>query len=522
MANRNGNYSIDIKNYPNTLAGTSKNEWFTSFDNPNGSKSMYVFYVEADTQNPVNASLKLVTSYNRGRSWETQTISTLLTEGSDITLHYFYLIGSALAASPKGVIGTMTWANQSRLIYVGSTNNGNSWSNPIQVTTASQLGFNEKGLSFLYDGSRYYPQIELAILNNGTIYALSETNSTLYTPIVYFQSNNNGTTWSGPINVTCTEGLKCFKPRIQVDYSNSIYSGYYWLMWYQEGSYFNNVSWAQFTPSQSLSSSVTTRSVFKVQDSKNYDFDFYYNRYDTSNPFRVIQNKEFDSTYSQLIEWNTTLFTNTWSNKTLGESDILKLLVYPILSLNMYYDGKYYQYLYDNFFIEPDVNQYTFFQNNTFWQQKGTFSEYQSKQINWNGRINNTIAINTSLVEVNFLAQNETNLIQRTIFITIDNINPLFNIFSQLRYYFNPQSSNATLSNVQWDVIPSKDSAANLEVYSPNITTSNWEKITNNNWENSRPCIFASNTGQLYVLYTTLESNRFSLSFNSLFITFIL
>ena len=67
-------------------------------------------------------------------------------------------------------------------------------------------------------------------MKNDSILIVSEAEDPNFTDLVFVQSDNNGTDWIEPQNVTCTSASTestAEIPKIQVDRI----SGQYWLMW---------------------------------------------------------------------------------------------------------------------------------------------------------------------------------------------------------------------------------------------------------------------------------------------------
>jgi len=269
-----------------------------------------------------------------------------------------------------------------------------------------------------------------------------------------------------------------------------------------------NNQWAEFNESaaESLSSNVAIKNVTHHLDS-NYDFIYDSN----SETFRVIQVQNFE-----VWNWTCKNFGDIWTNSSFGRIDEVsqadslffgKVLFNFDRYFNILYDNETYQFFYQASFTgNDDIYQYIYLENPTFWTKQYNFTNHQMEQIFWNGRINDTIPINNTLVKVEFTAQNGTDTIFKEFYLFIDNRQPLFNYFEQKKEYFNPLSGNFEFSIIPWEILPSEPSSSILEIFREDIGISCWKRITDNNWQDSNPRIFVSNLGQLFVIYETLES----------------
>ncbi len=490
-ANKDGNYSIYINNFPNPLTESSLLEYDTSFDNPSGSDLWYICYLEANWDNLEEAKLKLMSSENEGRSWKSQTVKTFETTTDDYFVKMTYLQGSAVATNPKtGLISIITWVNWTDLMYVYSTNNGTSWSNTTKITDKNAIGG-----TFDIDA---HPQIEVAIMKNGTIVVLTETDKPNLTDITYFRSNN-GIVWSGPYNITCLEGFfvkKPEKPKLQVDLED----GRFWLMWNGHNGVNQTNQWCAFSKDQTLSNTSPILQVTTNEMDGAYDF-IYDNK---TSQLRVIQ-----STWDKLETWNITTFGGPWGYKSFGKKSELENINGIKQYINAYYDGIEYHYFYtETYSGNYDLFHFFDLENKTFWTCEGNFMENTLTQIYWDGKTNEENQVNTSRVMVYFNAQNSSDFLFRTLYLTIDNEEPEFESYTQERYYFNPLSANISLTDIPWAIISSEQCAAYLKVFSKQSKQKNWKQLTENNWYDTNPNIFVSNKGVLYILFTSLESGR--------------
>ncbi|TFF94841.1 MAG: hypothetical protein EU544_03980, partial [Promethearchaeota archaeon] len=116
----------------------------------------------------------------------------------------------------------------------------------------------------------------------------------------------------------------------------------------------------------------------------------------------------------------------------------------------------------------------------------------------------------TSRVKVQFKAQNGTNPpIIRNLYLKIDNTHPSLSKYDQNLNFFNPTSTNFDFSKIVWDLLPSEICVADLEIYQNSIEKSQHLPVTDNTFDDSKPEIFLSNTGELYMLYESYESGRY-------------
>jgi len=508
--NKDGNFSININNFPSLMTDTIEEDVHVSFCNPSGTDLWYISYVEMDIEREGltmkrfgNYKIKFLKSEDKGQTWEEKTVATFTPSGSNYMELIQDLSGSAIAANPsKGIIGIVTWYNTSELKFICSMDNGTTWNDPINITTAERIG----SKSFFNWWKGYYPGLEIGILKNSTIYVISQINNATHTPYVYFESHDNGTIWSGPKNITITAGqtigLFQKKLKMQVDHD----SGNYWLMWMHQNVSDYNITWAEFDGSaqESLYTKVNTDYLYYGND---INFDFLYDS--KYNLFRVIQVHKigFNPNYKyEVFNLSCSNFGSPWVNNSMGYHDALDDMHYSLPDFNIIYDGDLFQFFFQESYTGIfDIYQYYCYTNSTFWRDKGFFEENRLAQVFWNGRINNTIRINITTVIVDFQAQNNTDTINRTIYISIDNEVPSFQVFTQNRQYFNPLSSNITLTEIPWDLLASEECTLHLEIFKQGISLSDWQKVTDNNLNEMDPQIFRSDRGQLYILYETIE-----------------
>jgi len=492
MANKDGNYTLLIKNYPGLLTTSSNAENYLAFDNPSGTNLWYLSYVEFEDLDFGQLNIKLMISDDKGQTWFIDIPASFSVQGGFFKISR-YLLGSAVAAYPsRGLIGIITWVDTENLMYIGSEDNGTTWNAPAIIASKSQMGCD----TILIDQNNH-PKIDIAILKNGTIYVVSEADDDNFTDIVYVESQDNGNTWSTVRNVTSTANKECRKPKIQVDHN----SGDYWLMWrvLKGVTPYDKNQWAEFNESvgESLSSNVAVDNVTNRLQ-KNYDF-----IYDSiTGIFRVLQVNQ-----THVINWTCSNFGEIWSNNSLGPNDALPnspASFDPNYYFNMIYDGKTYHYFFKAEYTgNVDLYHYVFLENPNFWTRQGNFMSHQLEQIFWNGRINDIIPINNTMVKVEFTAQNNSDTIDKEFYLIIDNKQPQFNYFEQKLEYFNPNSGN-----LEWNILPSEPCTSVLQIFREDIGVSNWNRVTDNNWQDSNPRIFVSNVGQLFIIYETLEAGR--------------
>ena len=507
-ANKNGNFSIAIKNFPNQLTSTVELEDDVAFDNPSGTDLWYLSYLELDIEFEGEIihrigtyKIKLLISDDKGRNWEKKTIAEFTPSGDNFLELFYDLAGVGISAYPEvGLIGAVSWYNYSDLIFVGSEDNGMTWNSPKTIVKADEIGAN----LFFNPIKGFYPLLETCILKNSTIYVLTQANSPSYSPVVYFQSNDNGITWSGPKNVTVSHGNYIKKIKMQVNHQ----SGDFWFMWmYTNDTSIFDIKWAQFHEwnNETLYSSCPVNTIYSGKDC---NFDFLYDW--AGSLFRMIQIHPIGLVYPfeeyEVLSLNCFIFGNSWDISSLGYHDALESQYISVNTLNFAYDENQFQLFYEAFYTGfTEVYQYYVFKNPIFWEANGFFVKDEPIQVHWNGRINNTIPITISTVKVEFVAQNDTDTISTTKYITIDNNTPYFEDYVQKNNYFNPLSSNITFSEVNWDLLASEECSAYMEIFKQGITLSKWQKITNNNLHEKDPKIFRSNTGELFILYRMVE-----------------
>ncbi|MFX1281524.1 MAG: zinc ribbon domain-containing protein [Promethearchaeota archaeon] len=507
-ANKDGNFSITVENFPSELTSTIDLEGNVAFDNPSGSNLWYVSYIEKDiefeglTINRIGTfKMKLLISIDKGKNWEEKTMAEFVPSGSDYLELFYDLGGSAISAYPEtGLIGSVSWYNYSDLIFVSSTDNGTTWDTPKTIIKAPEIGAN----FFFNPFKGYIPQIDLCILKNETIYVISQSSHPSYTPIVYFESHDNGMTWSVPKNVSISHGTSIRKIKLQVDHT----SGDYWLTWlYTNDTFTFNIDWVEFNggDNESLYSNVPFDVAYSGKDC---NFDFLYDW--EKSFFRMIQIHPIGMSYPydayEVLNVTCMGFGNPWDNTSLGHHDVLENMFHSYAPLNFMYDGNQFQLFYEASYTGfTEVYQYYVLTNPIFWESNGFFIKDEPVQRFWNGRINDIDPITISTVKVEFRAQNGTDIISSTKYITIDNDIPYYEDYAQLKHYFNPLSSDITFKDIEWDLLASEECTAYLEIFKQGSSLSDWQKVTNNNLHERDPKIFRSNTGELYILYHTIE-----------------
>jgi hypothetical protein len=505
-ANRGGNYTIEVTNYPTTLTQSNLVEFDSDFDNPNGTDDWIISYKDISEDNPINQNLKVLISNDTGKSWREYLVASVEAEGEELYEYYVYTHFTEVATTPNfDFIGVSSLLNLSDFKFFRSYDKGESWTGPFYIGNCSELGFSR---SRIPEAEQFY---NMNILKNGSIIFISETNTTDLTSLVYYQSNDNGTSWNGPFNISSIEGYDCSNPMMQVDYS----SGKYWLMCkvFNETADNNYLRWINYTSLESLNKDKSSMLFDEIYYNISGAYDFFLG--EGNYTFNVIQNAKFNNELSDLRHIYKSSSNAGASNESLGKNEPLSGISSGAMGFNAAFDGNNMNILfsYSEYTGTPEVYQYINFKNNTFWKVNGQFFPFQLKQVMWNGKINETIPINTSRVKVDFLAEEGLPLfrtIRDSLFLTIDNTRPSFDQYEQNRQYFNPQSANLSITEVPWDIIPSENVESILEVYQNETknTLTSWDQATENNWEDSDPVIFTSDTGIIYILYQTIESGR--------------
>lgn len=500
-ASKEGNYTVQVNYFPNQLTDTAGTEKFVSFDNPSQTDLWYLCYIEKPVDLLEDWSINLLTSSDFGDKWNNTQIAQLPPEGQTTTELKNFLMGSAIAAFPqKQVIGVVYWAVNStgdiNLNFISSTDNGSSWNLPMPITNDAMIG--ERAFDF---SRGWFPKIEIAILKNQTIYVLSETWEPSLSSIVYFESHDNGTSWSGAKNITLIEGEDdiCKNPRVQVDHI----SGDYWLMYYKRETITTwDIKWAEFDISLNKGFSTFVPEdviIYSTQD----NCDFYYDH--TNNDFKLLKIHSGPALPTDLTNYTCPLFGSPWVSFPLGEFEDFddKGNGFNETFSYVYGDHKFHILFDEAFTGIKEMYHFTYLNNATFWEQKGFFAQDELTQIYWNGRTTQGFPINATMVKVKFDAQNNTENILRNLFISIDNQYPELSYFDVLSNYFNPIDGDL---NIEFQ--PSEEGTAIFEVYRNNTQESEWSQVTSNNWQDTNPQLLISNIGPMYIVFQTLESGR--------------
>ncbi|MHA1148325.1 MAG: double zinc ribbon domain-containing protein [Promethearchaeota archaeon] len=499
-ANKNGNYSLNITNYPNPITQTSVYEIFSNFDNPNGTDDWYLTYKTVDLDNLVDQRLKIQISHDKGGTWNEKTIKSYSATGNSMLEYISYVMETSVGVNPiKNVIGVMVLYNLTEFRFFRSEDDGSTWTNPINIANITELGYERK-----YINLDRHPGGDIAFLKNGTIYAIFEANHTYYsnlTSLVFYQSNDNGSSWMGPFNITSLKGFNCTKPELKVDYS----SGNYYLMCASEDYGNDYLRGSRFYPGEGLYNNSNRGSdYYDPTPIGNQLWDFYLG--EGIYRFNVVR---LDSGTVYLD--SKTSWTSLVNTQKLSNNDALNSL-YGNDGYNAVFDGTRVNLIFTKDYTgNYELYKYINIKNSLFFSDNGYFKENENVKSQWNGRINSTTAMIGDTALVSFVAYNgtaENDRVEKDLFLTIDNVDPSFSTYSQNRYYFNPSSSNASITEIPWDVLSSERGDAILEIFTKNKTLTDWSPITQNSWEDSKPYLFSSLTGDLYLLYTSIESGR--------------
>jgi len=499
-ANKAGNYTIEVKNYPSMITQSSYYEWMSDFDNPNGTDDWVISYQVFDIDNLADQKIKVLISRDRGNTWENYLVSNFQAEGENMFEYLAFLLGTSVAVLPNlNFTGIMTLINRSDYKFFRSYDKGESWSNSYQIGDLSELGMK------LSEDFQDAPSFDMAILKNGSIVSVVEANRTDLTSLVFYQSDDDGETWDGPFNISSTKGYDCFNPMLEVNYT----SGDYWLMCKVNNTkddYFY-LRWAKYSSSESLNKIKSFEQFDAKYNNISGNYDFFLGEGNFS--FNVVQNKIYNDDLSEIYHIFKSNMTTSANNVSLGKNEALFDLAFSgDMGFNAAFDGTDINLLFPaEYSGNFEIYKYLCYKNNTFWRVNGTFSPFQLTQVMWGGKINGTVPINTSMVKVKFFAESGTT-ISDSLFLIIDNSNPLFEQYNQISQYFNPQSSNVSIAEVPWDVLPSEEVTSILEVYQEEKALSSWKQLTENNWGDSEPVIFTSDTGIIYILYKTIKSGR--------------
>ncbi|MFX1257958.1 MAG: zinc ribbon domain-containing protein [Promethearchaeota archaeon] len=507
MANMEGNYTLRIDNYPAFLTDSEISETYPSFDNPSGTDLWYIVYSEADIFRLGQFNFKMLMSEDKGKTWTNKLVKNITADIEDPFDLNFYVTSTAIAVNPDtGFMIVVTWLNRTELTFFRSFDNGTTWSDPIKIFNSTVMGTKP------FFEVLKHPRNDVAIMQNGSILIVSESNDARFTDLVFVQSDNNGTDWYTPQNVTCSKETDSVEstaqiPKIQVNRS----SGDYWLMWrdYAPGSggeKNDTQRWAQFQSDQNLFANVPYKNVSKYNWYGSYDFYFDH----TTNKFRFIY-LEYDFVGEPLVlieNWTCADFsTNLWSKTDLGLFDLGSIYT-PSIYLNYVYNGEHNLFFKEKYIGNTDIFHYKVLKDNIFLIHKGDFDKDKLEQIYWNGRKYDGSPIETSLVKVIFMENHTGEDGLKELYIIIDNELPSFKGFQQKRTYFNPLSSNITLKEIPWEILSSETCNAYLEVFSEKTSISSWSQVLENNWDDGEPKIFYSYRGTLYVVYQSFESGR--------------
>ncbi len=498
MANKRGNFTIQAQNHPNYIDDTELTESHISFDNPYGTNIWYIAYSEIDTLNLGRFNIRLLKSEDNGKTWSNSLISSIYADIENPLDYNTYVSGISIATNPKtGFLIVLTWINKTNLSYFRSFDNGTTWEGPEPIFNSTLMGTVN-----IFKGFLDHPRMDAAILENGSVIIVSEATDKNFFPFIFIESPNNGTEWNLPKNVTCVNNLRAKIPKIQVDYS----SKKYWLMWKYDSNYLtggnDTIQWAEFNETHNFYADVQYLNVSNLD--LDYNFDFYYDHH--NDKFRIIY-CDYDYPITYIENWTCEDFSaNFWVKTRLGSYTRQSSIISSNNYLHYVYSKENYLFFLEDYIGKTDIYQFKVIQDYIYWEVKGTFNENELIQIPWDGRKSDSILIEDSLVKIIF-TENYTGT-EKFLFITIDNEIPDFMALEQKRHYFNPLSTNITLSNIPWEILPSESCELFLEVLSNKTQISSWSQIVENNWDDNEPKIFISDTRIIYCLYESLEAGR--------------
>jgi len=104
---------------------------------------------------------------------------------------------------------TSAFPNHYQIRYAKSTDGGNTWSSPINITNGS---YNQLDQKIAIDSSN----------NLHIVWRGESSTSPNYTQIRYAKSTDGGNTWSSPVNIT-SESYNQLDPKIAIDSSNNLH-----------------------------------------------------------------------------------------------------------------------------------------------------------------------------------------------------------------------------------------------------------------------------------------------------------
>lgn len=491
MPNKDANYTITVENHPSFITNTESEENSLVFDNPYGTDDWYISYNEIDQYEIGKINYKLLKSSDKGKSWSQNVINSAYANVSDPFDLFFYVQGNAMSIDPdSGFMVLSTWFNRTSLAILRSFDYGETWSDFIPIYSGVDLG-----CETLLDDFGLHPLMDIAILKDGTLLSVTQANSTSFTEYVYIESYDNGTTWTQPANITAIEGLEASNLQIAVNHD----TGLYYIMWEGNNGVNNTNQWCRYFQSQSLGDFTQYKNMTGYKMYGNFDFIIDHR----SNQFRVLQT--YPDSFSN---WSCSDFqSNTWDKTDQTNYDDLPTLYSTYSYFGHVFDETNHLFYTDDLLGNDDVYHLQSFANLTFWEYKGNCSAEELVQIYWNGRKTDFSFIDNTLVKVIFTCQNVSSL-SKEIYLTIDNESPDFTNFQQLRHYFNPLFSNISLTTIPWELRSTESCDATIEIFSENKSTSSWSQINSNNWDDTNPVMFVSNTNYIYILYETIESGR--------------
>ena len=258
------NSTLSIRTLPllTSLAIDSKNSFITIVNMKRGLNSyMYRYY-------PID-----ITSGNY-----TQFIPALI--NSSNRMHIVWYGQSPASPSPF------------QIRYVKSIDGGNTWSNPIDITSGS------------YD--QYDPAIAIDSFNNIHIVWSGECSSSSNYYQIRYSKSTDGNTWSNPVNIT-SENYHQNCPKIAIDNSNNIH-----LVW--QGINLTNPTGYQIRYVKSTDGGNTWSNPVNIT-SENY------NQYDPAiaidsfNNIHIVWDGGYSSNPNYQIRYSkSTDGGNTWSN----------------------------------------------------------------------------------------------------------------------------------------------------------------------------------------------------------------
>lgn len=205
-----------VTNVSNPIQDSEDKEWL-AVDNSTGSSAfknrVYVSWSRFAASGPGNSRIFITWSSNQGTTWSTPLQISPASQNGAVQ-------GSQVAVGPDGTV-YVCWdtavVGGHRMFFSKSTNGGGAWTTPTAITPI----FNDITFTATY---RYdsFPSLAVGPVN-GELYVVYPDQPTANSTIKFIRSTDGGTTWSAPVVLNDVATGQRLMPSITADDQNNLH-----------------------------------------------------------------------------------------------------------------------------------------------------------------------------------------------------------------------------------------------------------------------------------------------------------